>query len=100
MSRRTQPVAECNWRPSSSRFCALLHVRLHGFNQLFSNTPRFRILRRVDDVQPDMVFDHLSHETVYGSSRADDDMQDSGTPLLILDGALERVDLEDGPSLL
>ena len=46
-----------------------------------------------------MVFDHLSYETVYGSSRAADDMQDSGN-LLILDGALERVDLEDGPSLL
>ena len=45
-----------------------------------------------------MVFDHLSYETVYGSSRAADDMQDSA--LLILDGALERVDLEDGPSLL
>ena len=62
----------------------LLQVRLHSFDQLFDATRALRILCRIYDVHPDVVVDHFSHEVVDGTSRANDEIQDCGTALLVI----------------
>jgi len=42
---------------------------------------------------PDVIFDHLSHETVYGASRPDHEVQDCGASLFVFNRTLERFDL-------
>lgn len=44
-------------------------------------------------MQPKVVFDHFSHEAIDGTTRPNDEMQNGGAALLILDRALKRLDL-------
>jgi hypothetical protein len=71
----------------------LLQVRLHRFDQFLGAARSLGIPRRVDDMGLDMVFDHLGHEAVQGAARRDDQVQHRRAALLLLERALDRLDL-------
>jgi hypothetical protein len=41
----------------------------------------------------DVVLDHFGHQARHGAARGDNQVQDTGAALLILDGALDGFDL-------
>ena len=74
---------------------AYSYARRHANDERFSfGTARaFGVLRRIDDMQPDVILDHLGHQAVHGAARGDDQVQDGGAAFLVLERAFDRLDL-------
>src|SRR4029077_7582890 len=70
-----------------------LQVSLHRLDQFLGAARPLGVLRRVDDVEADMILDHFGHQAVHGAARGDDQMQHRGAALLVLERALDRLDL-------
>src|ERR1700722_5444649 len=83
----------CVWAAESVMLMASLEVGLHGLDQLLGTAFPLGILDRIDDMQPDMVFNHFSHQAVHGAARRDDKMQHAGAAFFILERAFDRFDL-------
>jgi hypothetical protein len=63
---------------------------LHGFNQLLSSTGALKAADRIDDVEPDMILDHVGHQAAQGAARSDDEVESTS---VLLDRSLNRLDL-------
>jgi hypothetical protein len=70
-----------------------LEISLHGFNQLLSSTGALKAADRIDDVEPDMILDHVGHQAAQGAARSDDEVEYIGATSVLLDRSLNRLDL-------
>src|SRR5262249_44708476 len=52
---------------------------------------------RIDNVKPDVVFDHLTHQAGERTAGGDDQMQHTGATLFLFDCSLDRLDLAADP---
>src|SRR6516225_4193859 len=75
-----------------------LQIGLHRLDQFLSAAAALGVARRIDNVQPNMVFDHLGHKARKRAARCDDEMQHIGTALFVFERALDRFDLAAHPS--
>src|SRR5580704_17471040 len=74
-----------------------LQIGLHGLDQLFGAAHPLGVLDGLDHVLADVVLHHLGHQAVHGAACRDDQMQHGGAALLVLQRALDRLDLAAHP---
>jgi len=69
---------------------------LNDIDQFFgASGARAALVIGIDDVHPDVILDYFSHQAVHCAARGNDQMQDVGASLFMLDRALERLDLAE-----
>ena len=71
----------------------LFQISLYCLDQFFSTARALRILRRVDDVQPDVILDHFGHQAAERAACRHDQVQHAGAALIVRNCALDRLDL-------
>ena len=76
----------------------LLQVSLHRLDQLIGAAAALGVFDRIDDVEADMVLDHLGHQARQRAARGDDQMQYGGAALFVLERAFDRFDLATHPA--
>ena len=98
MKGATLPAAAVGTRRKSS--LGLFEVGSHDVDQLFGGAAGFGIglQRGIDQMHPDVIFDHFAHQAVDRAPRGRDELQDVGTAELLFERALDRLDLSaDAP---
>src|SRR6516162_4314183 len=83
--------------PLAAKDAHLLEISLHRLDQFFGAAAALGIARRIDDMKPNMVFDHLAHKTGERTACGDDEMQHIGAALFLFQRALDGFALTEHP---